>query len=409
MNRSALLAWVFTAQFAAAADWPVWRGPTGDGIINDPAVPEVWTATENVRWKVPVPGVGHSSPVVVAGRVFLTSYDADTDARMLLCLDRESGRTLWAKTVLTAAREGLHPNNTPASSTPAADGSHVWSAFLDGENVAVACHTHDGDRVWLRRFPGFDSRHGFCGTPVLFEGLVIVNGDSDGEAFLAAVDRRTGDPAWKVPRPNRVRSFSVPLFITVDGRTQMVLAGSKSIAAFDPATGRQIWVVDSPTLKFVATVAYTDGVVFATGTSPKQTLTAIDPTGTGNVTETHVLWSDHRGAAYVPSPLGFKGRFFVLADDGTASLREARTGNVLWSERLGSRLHHASPLLLNGAIYCLADDGTTHVLSAGDEFEKVRENRLGEACHATPAVSAGELFVRSVGHLWCIGRRTGSP
>ncbi|HVL12421.1 MAG TPA: PQQ-binding-like beta-propeller repeat protein [Gemmata sp.] len=390
---------------AQGGDWPVWRGPKGDGIVNDPAVPVKWSATENVCWKVAVPGAGHSSPVVSNGRVFLTSFLPETNDRVLLCFDRADGKLLWQKTVLTAAAEKMHKNNTPASSTPAADGEHVWVTFLDGDKVAVACHDFAGKRTWLKHFEGFTSQHGFCGTPVLFRDLVIVNGDSDGEAFVAALDRKTGETRWKVDRPNRVRSFSVPLFIDVNGNTQMVLAGSKSVTAFDPATGKQLWVADSPTDKFVATVAYTEGLIFATGTSPNSTLAAIDPTGTGNVTKTHVKWSDTKHAAYVPSPLAFGKHLFVISDSGIATLIEAKTGKVTWSERLGSRLHHASPLLVNGLIYCLADDGTTFVLKPGDEFDVVAKNSLGEACHATPAVSDGQWFVRSTGHLWCLGAK----
>jgi outer membrane protein assembly factor BamB len=262
----------------------VWRGPKGDGIVADAAVPTKWGATENVLWKAEVPGTGHSSPVVSNGRVFLTSFDPDTGDRLLLCYGRADGKPLWRQTVLTAAAEKMHKNNTPASSTPASDGTHVWVTFLDGDKVAVACYSFAGKRAWQKAFGGFTSQHGFCGTPVLWGDLVIVNGDSDGDAFLAALDKKTGETRWKVERPNRVRSFSVPLFVEVKGKTQMVLAGSKCVAGFDPATGEQLWVADSSTDKFVATVAHADGLIFATGTSPSSTLVALDPSGTGNVT-----------------------------------------------------------------------------------------------------------------------------
>lgn len=406
MNCRAVLAAVLLAPLATAADWPVWRGPKGDGVVTDPGVPLTWSATENVVWKVPVPGIGHSSPVVSAGRVFVTSC-VDED-RVLLCFDRDTGKRLWQKTVLAAPVEKMHRNNTPASATPAADGSHVWVTFLDGDKVTVACYDFAGARVWVRAFDGFASHHGFCGTPVLFEDLVIVNGDSDGDAFLAGLDRKTGDPRWRTPRPNRTRSFSTPLFIEVNGATQMVLAGSKSVAAFDPRTGKPLWVADSPTDKFVATVAFADGVICATGTSPNHTVVGIRPDGTGNVTKSHVLWSDTRGAAYVPSPLAVGRHFLVVSDSGIATLFEARTGKRVWSERLGSRLHHASPLLVNGLAYCLADDGVMYVVRPGGEFEVVAKNALGEACHATPAVSDGRLFIRSAAHLWCVGRAAGS-
>jgi outer membrane protein assembly factor BamB len=406
MSRLFVLAALLLATAATAADWPVWRGPKGDGVVTDPGVPLTWTATENVLWNVPVPGVGHSSPVVSAGRVFLTSC-VDQD-RVLLCFDRDTGKLLWQKAVLAAAVEPLHKNNTPASATPAADGSHVWVTFLDGEKVTIACHDFAGNRVWLRAFDGFASPHGFCGTPVLFEDLVVLNGDSDGDAFLAGLDRKTGETRWRTPRPNRTRSFSTPLLVEDHGTPQMVLAGSKSVAGFDPRTGKRLWVADSPTDKFVATVAFADGVICATGTSPNSTVVGIRPDGTGNVTRSHVLWSAARGAAYVPSPLGFGKHFFVVSDSGIATLIEARTGKVVWSERLGSRRHHASPLLVNGLIYCLADDGVTFVLRPGETFEVVARNPIGEECHATPAVSDGRLFIRSAAHLWCVGRAAGA-
>ena len=193
MTRFAALATIlFATPPLYGADWPVWRGPKGDGVANDSAVPTTWSATENVLWKVPVPGIGHSSPVVSGGRVFLTSFVPETNDRMLLCFDRADGKLQWRKSVLTSAAEKMHKNNTPASSTPAADGSHVWSTFLDGDRIAVACHDFAGKPIWLETFGGFASQHGFCGSPVLFEDLLIVNGDSDGDAFLAVLDTKTG-------------------------------------------------------------------------------------------------------------------------------------------------------------------------------------------------------------------------
>src|SRR5262249_42875933 len=150
---------------------------------------------------------------------------------------RKEGTRLWQKTVLTAKPEKMHQNNTPASATPLADGAHVWAGFQDGDKIKVACHDFAGQRVWAKSFGRFVSPHGFCGGLALFENLVIVNGDSDGDAFVAALDKMTGETKWKTERPNRTRSFSVPLIIEVGGKPQMVLAGSKSIAGFDPRTG----------------------------------------------------------------------------------------------------------------------------------------------------------------------------
>jgi outer membrane protein assembly factor BamB len=402
-GRMAILVVMSSATVAPAADWPGWRGPSGDGTVVDAGVPLRWSANEHVAWKVPIPGVGHSSPIVWGRRIFVTTC-VDND-RLLICMDRDTGRELWRTTVLTAHHELMHKNNTPASSTPVTDGKRVWVTFLDGDAIAVASLDVDtGRKVWQRQFPGFVSPHGFCGSPVLHESTVIVNGDSDGEAFLAALDRATGDVRWQVPRPNRTRSFSAPIFVDVGGTRQMVLAGSKSVVGFDPNTGVELWVVDSPTDKFTATPVYACGLVVATGTSPVSTLTAIRPDGRGNVTRTHVAWSISKSAAYVPSLLAIGDNVFVQTDGGLASYVDARTGKIQWTERLG-RHHHASPLLINGMIYSLADDGTMFVVQPGPKFRVVARNSLGEDCNATPAVSAGCLFVRSTQHLWCI--RTG--
>src|SRR5262245_19411659 len=196
----------------SAGDWPGWRGPNGDGATDETA-PLRWSATENVAWKVDVPGVGHSSPIVVGGRVLLTAYIAKGSERVLLCYNRDTGKELWRVTVLTAPAERTHRNNTPASATPVSDGKHVWTTFADGDRIAVSCHDLSGKRVWQKKFSGWKSQHGFCGSPVLYKGLVIVNGDSDGDAFLAALDAKTGTQRWRVERPNKIRSFSTPLFI----------------------------------------------------------------------------------------------------------------------------------------------------------------------------------------------------
>lgn len=389
---------------APAGDWPAWRGPTGNGASADKVVPLTWSATENVAWKVEVPGVGHSSPIVVAGRVVLTTCLPDTKDRVVLCFARGDGKLLWQKSAVSADIEKMHKNNSPASATPVSDGDRVWATFAVGDKIAVVCFTTEGERKWVVELDGFKSTHGFCGSPIVFGDTLVVNGDSDGDAFLAGLDKTTGEVRWKAPRPNNTRSFSVPLLIDVAGKSQMVLAGSKSVAGFDPTTGKQIWVADSKTDKFVATVAYADGIVLATGTSPVSTVMGIRPDGTGNVTKTHVLWSGAKGASYVPSPVAIGKHFLVVADDGLATLVTARTGERVWSERLG-RHHDASPILVNGHVLCLADDGTTFVLKAGEEFELIRKNALGEECHATPAVSDGQLFIRSAQHLWCIGTR----
>jgi outer membrane protein assembly factor BamB len=388
---------------APAEDWPGWRGPRGDGTSLETNLPTAWSDEENVAWKVAVPGTGHSSPVVLGDRIFLTSALEDNQARVLLCLDRRNGRTLWQTDVLSAPLEGKHELNSYASATPATDGKHVYVSFLEQPNIRLVCFDLDGNEVW-RKSPGpFSSIHGFCSSPVLYKELVILNCDQDADAWIVAYDKASGEERWRTDRPNKTRSYCTPLIIEAAGRTQMVLSGSKSVASYDPDTGGQHWVIDGPTEQFVAGLAYARGVLFMTGGFPELHVLGIDPSGTGNVTGSHIKWRDHRGVSYVPSPVAHDRWFFIVADNGIASCFDAETGKVAWKERLGRR-HSASAVSAGGHVYFLDDDGETHVVKAGPEFELVSNNPLGEPAFASPAVSRGQIFIRTKGHLWCIGR-----
>jgi outer membrane protein assembly factor BamB len=398
-----LLLLLTVAAPAFAEDWPAWRGSRGDGTSLETNVPTTWSDTENVHWKVPIPGVGHSSPVVVADRIFLTSAINEKQTRVLMCLDRRTGKTRWEKAVLTAPLEAKHDLNSYASATPATDGRHVWVSFLDKPKIQLACYDTNGNEVW-RVSPGsFSSIHGFCSSPLLYKDLVILNCDQDADAWIVAYDKATGKERWRTDRPNKTRSYCTPTVFDVAGRTQMVLTGSKSVASYDPLTGKQHWVIDGPTEQFVAGVVQAQGVLFATGGYPEMHVLGIDPSGSGNVTDTHIRWRDHRGASYVPSPVAHDEWFFIVSDGGIASCFEAKTGDVKWKKRLGPR-HSASAVYAAGHLYFLDDAGTTHVLKAGPKFELVSESALGEPAFASPAVAGGQIFVRTTKHLWCIGK-----
>jgi outer membrane protein assembly factor BamB len=390
---------------ACGADWPGWRGPRGDGVAADGPYPLRWGPSENIKWKVEVPGRGRSSPVVWGDRVFLTTCREDQRQRVLLCLDRRDGTTLWERTVLTAPLEQKHEFNSYASSTPATDGKHVWVTFLDAPHIRVACYDSEGNRVWMTSPGRFNSIHGFCSSPVLYEDLVIVNGDQDDqEAYLVALEKSTGKERWRADRPNRIRSYCTPLVIEAAGKTQLVLSGSKSVASYDPRTGNQWWVIDGPTEQFIASLVYQDGVLCLTGGYPEHHLMGLRPDGAGNVTKSAVLWHERKHVAYVPSPIAVGKNFFLVADEGVASCRDVKTGKLHWAERLGKR-HSASPVAANGHLYFTADDGTTFVLKASERFEPVARNPLGEDVVASPALSNGEIFLRGVKHLYCIAER----
>jgi hypothetical protein len=389
-----------------AEDWPGWRGPRGDGTSSEANVPVRWSATENVAWKVPIRGKGYSSPIVWGDRVFLTTCLEDQKNRVLLALDRGSGKGLWERVVLTAPLEKKNPLNSYASSTPATDGNHVWVTFLEFPNVQVVCYDVEGKEVW-RRSPGkLYSIHGFCSSVLLYKDMVIVSADQDAtgadRAYIVALDKATGKERWRIDRPNRVRSYCPPVIFQAAGKPQMVLSGSKCVASYDPDTGKQYWIIDGPTEQFVASLVFTDDVFMVTGGYPTLHILGIRPDGQGNVTSTHVLWHERKTPAYVPSPIAAGKSFFVVSDEGQTSCIEARTGKRVWQEKLG-RHHRPSPVSAGGNLYFLDDDGATFVVKAAEKFELLARNALGEECNASPAVSRGQFFIRTVKNLYCIG------
>jgi outer membrane protein assembly factor BamB len=388
---------------ALAEPWPGWRGPRGDGSSLEDNVPIRWSGTDNLRWKVPIPGKGHSSPIVWDERIFVTTCLEQEEKRLLLCLNRSDGRLLWQREVLRAKLERKHSLNSFASATPATDGKHVWVSFLQDADIQIACYDFDGNKIWQRSPGEFHSIQGFCSSPVLYEDLVIVNGDQDAEAWIVAFDKKTGAERWRADRPNRTRSYCTPLLIDAAGKKQLVLTGSKCVASYDPATGKQIWIIDGPTEQFVSSMVFTDNVLFLTAGYPTYHLLGVRPDGTGNVTKTHVLWHDRQAADYVPSPIAYGKYFFFVNDNGVAAgCIVAQTGERLWTQRLG-RHHSASPVSAGGRLYFLDDDGNTFVLKTGPKFELVSRNALNEECYASPAISGGQIFIRALHHLYCIG------
>jgi len=253
--------------------------------------------------------------------------------------------------------------------------------------------------------PGrFASVHGYCSSPVLFEDLVIINGDHDGDSYLVALERKTGRIRWKIDRENKVRSYSTPIIRRFDNRTQMILSGSKSVASYDPASGKRHWVIDGPTQQFVASVVDNGKLLFVTAGFPERHMLAIRPDGSGNVTDSHIVWRTRKSCSYVPSPVYVAGHFVVVSDTGVASCLDAMSGKPAWVERLGSR-HSASLVVSENLVYFTADTGVTKIVRIGADFDQIAENQLGEHCDASPAISNGQIFLRGEKHLFCVGKK----
>jgi outer membrane protein assembly factor BamB len=388
-------------------EWSGWRGPRRDGTSLESGFPLRWSATENVLWKVSIPGKGHSSPVVWGDRVFLTTCIEESGDRTLLCLDRNDGRVLWERVVVTTPKEHIHKLNSYASSTPVTDGKHVWVAFLDEPRFVIFCYDVEGTLTWKKSPGEFHSMHGFCSSPLLYKDMVIFNGDQDALAYIVALDKETGAERWRADRPNRTRSYVPPVIFEAAGRPQMVLSGSKCVASYDPDSGKQIWIIDGPTEQFVASMVYTEGVFFITGGFPQWHVLGIQPDGQGNVTSSHILWRDKGEdiCSYVPSPVAWGPHFFIASDRGNVTCFEAKTGKRLWKEKL-SRHISSSAVAAGGYLYFPDEDGITHVLKAGATFDLVAKNELGEPCYSSPALSRGRIYLRTSKSLFCIGEKS---
>lgn len=403
---SLLFALLALPGLVTAENWPVWRGPRRDGTSTEKSVPVKWSATENVVWKTPIPGVSHSSPIVWDDRVFVVSAVEGTEGRDLVSLEARSGKILWQQTVVKSPFEKKHKLNSHASSTPATDGKLVYVAFLDVQDMVVAAYDFEGKQQWLVRPGKFKSVHGFCSSPVLHKDKVIVNGDHDGESYIVALDRATGKTVWKTPRQNRTRSYCVPIVMELSGRTQMILSGDKSVASYDPDTGKLHWYLKGPTEQFVASLVYNPkaDLLFMTGGFPEHHLLGMKHTGSGIIGTNEIVWHHTKASmvSYVPSPISEGDYFLIVSDTGMANCLVAKTGEPVWQEKVGS--HHASLVSANGLVYFLSDAGVTTVVKPGPKFEVIARNELGETCFASPAISNGRLFIRGEKTLFCIGQ-----
>ena len=385
-----------------AEDWPGWRGPRGDGTIIDSSAPVKWSLPDNLVWKLPIEGKGHASPIVIGEKLFLVTAIEKDKSRKLLCIDRKKGREIWRTDVLKSPFEKVHRLNSRSSSTPCSDGKRIYVSFLDATHMYVAAYDLDGKKLWEVRPGVFSSIHGYCSSPILWKDTVIINGDHDGPGYLVALDKKTGKTIWKIDRPNNTRSYCTPIIREIDGRNQLILSGSLCVASYDPDNGKLHWISDGPTEQYVASMVYNGNLLFMTCGFPKRFMQAIKPTGSGNVTKTHLAWQTTKGCSYVPSPVAVGPYFVVVADNGVASCFVAKTGERLWMERLKGG-HSASLLTANGLVYFLSDGGIMTVVKPGPKFDILAENKVGENTYASPIVSKGNLFIRGEKNLFCIG------
>lgn len=397
----AMLLWCATA---AAQDWPQFRGPGGQGHSSEQNLPLQWSESSNVAWKTKIPGLGWSSPVVANGRVWLTTAVEQRGFSLrVLAFDASSGREVVNVEVFKVRYDerDINPKNSWASPTPILDGDRVYVHF--GADGTAALNT-SGEILWKNRFE-YQSQHGAGGSPVLYGDLLIFNCDGSDAAFVIAVDKHTGKPKWRTNRGTPSdQAYTTPLVIRVGDRDQLISVGAFRARAYDPLTGKEIWRVRYDNgFSNVPRPVFAHGLVFITTGFHQPELLAIRPDGSGDVTKTHVAWSLKRGIPFTPSPLIVGDELYVVNDGGIASCIDARSGTMIWQQRLGGT-YSASPVFADGRIYFLAEQGATTVIAPGREFRRLAVNTLDGGLLASMAVANGSMFVRTDSYLYRIRR-----
>ena len=395
---------VAAAQTSSSAkqDWPQFRGPDGQGHSVERGLPLEWGEARNVRWKSPIAGLGWSSPVVANGKVWLTSAVEQRGISLrAIAFDAETGKEVVNVEVfkIPADRRDINPKNSWASPTPIIDGDRIYVHFgADG----TAALSSSGEILWKNRFE-YQSQHGAGGSPVVYGDLLILSCDGSDAAFVIALDKLTGKTKWKTNRgyPSD-QAYTTPLVIRVGDRDQLISVGAFRARAYDPQTGKEIWRVRyDEGFSNVPRPIFAQGlVVIATGFQQPELL-AVRPDGTGDVTKTHIAWSLKRGAPLTPSPLVVGDELYVVNDGGIASCIDARTGAVIWQQRLGGT-YSASPVFADGRIYFLAEQGVTTVIAPGRDFRRLATNQLDGGLLASMAISSGSMFLRTDSHLYRI-------
>ena len=398
---------VWIASTADARQWPEFRGPTGQGHSTETGLPLEWSESRNIAWKTPLQGRGWSSPVVADGRVWLTSATETAGGRRgvslrALAYDMATGREVLNVEVFNLDRpEPLNTKNSHASPTPIVDRDRVYVHFGAQGTAAL---TTAGEVLWRTRLE-YESQHGNGGSPALHGDLLIVNCDGNGgDAYVVALDVRTGKTRWKAQRRQPAdQAYSTPLVIRSGDRDQVVSVGAYRAVAYDPANGSELWRVSyGDGFSNVPRPVFGHGLVFITTGFQQPAVLAVRPDGSGDVTRSHVAWTLRRGAPYTPSPILAGGLLFTVNDTGIATCVDARTGAIHWQERLGGN-YSASPVHADGRIYFQSEEGVTTVIEPAAAFKRLAVSRLEGATLASMAVADKALFLRTDTHLYRIG------
>ena len=424
-----------------AQNWPQWRGPSSHGVSSESNLPITWSAKENIAWKATLAGLGTSSPIVWNDRIIATSQigsvplagggnhpqlarddralsaqenpiggrrpAADRTGEVWFVVEafrRADGARLWEyRTRATGPLPEVHEKHNLATPTPVTDGERIYAWFGNGQLVALDMQ---GRLVWSRHlgleYSRFETQWGHGSSPVLHGDLLILLCDHLNDAYLLALDIRTGKERWKVDRGDGRVSHSTPLVIPGPQRHELLVNSSQRIDAYDPLTGKLLWYTGSERQTPIPTAVFHDGRIYLSRGYRNSDYMAIRPGGNGDITKTHVEWQAASGASYVPSILYYDGLLYMSNEVGVITCADAKTGARVWRHRLDG-VFFASPVAGNGRVYLVSETGKTFVLRAGRTPEVLAENDLDERLIASPAISGGRIFLRSDRTLFAVG------
>lgn len=427
---------------AQAENWPQFRGPGGAGTSEATNLPTTWSATTNIAWKVEIPGVAWSSPIVWGDRLFLTTAIGAGKPELprkglylwgerpkpkntvfrweVLCFDKNSGKLLWRQ----QAHQGepataIHLKNSYASETPATDGQRLFAFF---GAAGLYAYDLDGQLLWKKDLGAYSMRMGWgtASSPVVAEGRVFIQRDNQDDSFVVALDAKSGQELWRAKRAEK-SSWSTPFYWKNNERAELVTNATQRVRSYDPATGKLLWELGGNSSIPVPTpIAGPDFVYVSSGyiMDRQRPLDAVRPGASGDITpkgeqttSSGVAWSQPRGGPYMPTPIYCHDRIYVLYDGGFIACFDAKTGAAVYSKQRiapAAGAFTASPWAYGGKIFCLSEDGDTFVVEAGTSFKLAGKNALGEMCMATPALADGSLYIRGINHLFCV-RATRQP
>jgi len=428
----------------AAADWPHWRGPNGTGATSEANMPVRWSATENVAWKAAIGGLGVSTPIVSGDSVFVTSQigagerrpgnhprlvqggnaaeageralgtsqrTQASDGRTYFLVEsfhRADGRRLWEyRLEAEGPLPGVHDKHNLASPSPTTDGQMVYAWFGTGQIVALDVN---GMLVWKRHLgkeiSPFDVAWGHSSSPMLFGDLLILLCDHEPASYLLAVDKRTGKERWRADRGKGRLSYSTPLVVNTATGPELIVNSSERVDAYDPRTGTLLWFTGGTNRFPIPMPVFHDGVIYMSRGYRSSPYMAIRPGGRGDISKTHVVWESGTGAPYISSLVYDAGLIYMATDVGGVTVVDAKTGQRVSQQRVEG-VFSASPVAADGKIYFVSETGETIVMQSGPSPTVLARNDLGERAIASPAISNGQIFIRTDDHIFCVGIRAG--